>query len=83
MFHACDHTQSMYTGSKLNRPSVPGPAVIAAAGRHQQPLRSLRVPVHVREEERMSFVPTQPEHLVRLPNARQLRGAPTYEGLGR
>jgi hypothetical protein len=57
--------------------------VIAAAGRHQPPQRSLCVPVHVREEERMSFVSAQPEQLVRLANARQLRGAPTYEGIGR
>ena len=57
--------------------------MIAAAGRHQPPQRSLCVPVHVREEERMSFVSAQPEQLVRLANARQLRGAPTYEGIGR
>jgi PE family len=36
--------------------------VIAAAGR-QQPLRALCGSVHVREEERMSFVSTQPEAL--------------------
>ena len=53
-----------------------------AAARRQKPLRRTRS-VYIREEERMSFVSAQPEQLVRLANARQLRGAPTYEGIGR
>jgi hypothetical protein len=47
--------------------------MIAAAGR-QQPLRALCGSVHVREEERMSFVSTQPEALT--------AGAGTLQGIG-
>ena len=55
----------MYTGLKLNHPFVPRPLLMAAV-----PSGS----VHVREEERMSFVSTQPEALT--------AAAGTLQGIG-
>jgi hypothetical protein len=48
---------------KLNYPFVPSQPIIAARGAPPQPLQSPCGSVSAREEERMSFVSTQPEAL--------------------